>query len=170
MFICWYRSISRHKRQLFLSHCCIVIQTSYQTNLEKLWMKVVIGICLCLNKDQQRCKRSCHAVQSYRPALDKTSIAVHQWTAKQFSVDCMSFKQQDNIIIFSWKDPNNEDIRNELDNSPLSEKTTEYRKKWKSYLQRMKHTRISLQAYKYQPSGKRDICRQIIRWRKSQQY
>jgi hypothetical protein len=31
------------------------------------------------------------------PALGKTSIAVHQWTAKQFWVDCQSFKQEDNI-------------------------------------------------------------------------
>jgi hypothetical protein len=39
----------------------------------------------------------------------------------------------------------------------LSKKIIEYRNKWKAYLQRMKHTRIPLQAYKYQPSGKRDI-------------
>jgi hypothetical protein len=43
----------------------------------------------------------------------------------------------------------NEDIRNELGISPLSEKITEYRNKWKAHLQRMEHTRISLQAYKY---------------------
>jgi hypothetical protein len=61
-------------------------------------------------------------------------------------------------------------MRNELGNSPLSEKTTEYRNKWKAYLQRMKHTRIPLQASKYQPSGKRDICRKSIRWRETQQY
>jgi hypothetical protein len=35
----------------------------------------------------------------------------------------------------------------------------EYRNKWKAHLQRMEHTRIPLQAYKYQPSGKRDIDR-----------
>jgi hypothetical protein len=34
----------------------------------------------------------------------------------------------------------NEDIRNELGISPLSEKTIEYRNKWKAYLQRMEHT------------------------------
>jgi hypothetical protein len=34
---------------------------------------------------------------SYRPALGKTSIAVHQWTAKQFWVDRHTFTQQDNI-------------------------------------------------------------------------
>jgi hypothetical protein len=32
-----------------------------------------------------------------RPALGKTSIEVHQWTAKQFWVDRQSFKQQDII-------------------------------------------------------------------------
>jgi hypothetical protein len=48
----------------------------------------------------------------------------------------------------------NEDIRNELGISPLSEKIIEYRNKWKVHLQRMEHTRIPLQAYKYQPSGK----------------
>jgi hypothetical protein len=52
-----------------------------------------------------------------------------------------------------------EDIRNELGVSPLSEKIIEYRNKWKPHLQGMEHTRIPLQAYKYQPSGKRDICR-----------
>jgi hypothetical protein len=53
----------------------------------------------------------------------------------------------------------NEDIRNELGISPLSEKIIEYRNKWKTHLQRMEHIRIPLQAYKYQPSGKRDIDR-----------
>jgi hypothetical protein len=46
----------------------------------------------------------------------------------------------------------NEDIRNELGISPLSEKIIEYRYTWKAHLQRMEHTRIPLQAYKYQPS------------------
>jgi hypothetical protein len=61
----------------------------------------------------------------------------------------------------------NEDIRNELGISPLSEKIIEYRNKWKAHLQRMEHTRISLQAYKYQPSRKRDIDRPRRRWRKT---
>jgi hypothetical protein len=43
--------------------------------------------------------------------------------------------------------------------SPLSEKIIEYRNKWKTHLQRMEHTGIPLQAYKYQLSGKRDIGR-----------
>jgi hypothetical protein len=64
----------------------------------------------------------------------------------------------------------NEDIRNELGISPLSEKIIEYRNKWKAQLQRMEHTRIPLQAYKYQPSGKRDIGRPRRRWRETQQY
>jgi hypothetical protein len=64
----------------------------------------------------------------------------------------------------------NEDIRNELGISPLSEKITEYRIKWKTHLQRMEHTSIPLQAYKYQPSGKRDIDRPRRRWRERQQY
>jgi hypothetical protein len=51
----------------------------------------------------------------------------------------------------------NEDIRDELGISPLSEAIIEYRNKWKARLQRMEHTRIQLQAYKYQSSGKRDI-------------
>jgi dihydroorotate dehydrogenase len=34
----------------------------------------------------------------------------------------------------------NKDIRYELGISPLSEKITEYRNKWKAYLQRMEHT------------------------------
>jgi hypothetical protein len=53
----------------------------------------------------------------------------------------------------------NEDIRKEFGISPLSEKIIEYRNKWKAHLQRMEHTRIPLQAYKYQPTGKRDIGR-----------
>jgi hypothetical protein len=59
----------------------------------------------------------------------------------------------------------NEDTRNELGISPLSEKITEYRNKCKTHLQRMEHTRIPLQAYKYQASGKRDIDSQRRRWR-----
>jgi hypothetical protein len=63
----------------------------------------------------------------------------------------------------------NEDIRNdELGISSLSEKITEYRNKWKAHLQRIEHTRIPPQAYKYQPSGKRDIDRPRRIWR--QQY
>jgi hypothetical protein len=34
---------------------------------------------------------------SCTPALGKTSIAVHQWTTKQFWVDRQSFMQEDNI-------------------------------------------------------------------------
>jgi hypothetical protein len=64
----------------------------------------------------------------------------------------------------------NEDIRNELGISSLSEKIIEYRIKWKAHLQRMEHTHIPLQAYKYQPSGKRYICRPRRRWRETQQY
>jgi hypothetical protein len=46
MFICcWHRSIFLHKRQLYLRHCWIAIKINCQTNLEKLWMKAVIGIC-----------------------------------------------------------------------------------------------------------------------------
>jgi hypothetical protein len=59
----------------------------------------------------------------------------------------------------------NEDMRNELGISPLSEKIIEYRNKWKVHLQRMEPTRMPLQAYKYQPSGKRDIVRPRRRWR-----
>jgi hypothetical protein len=33
------------------------------------------------------------------PALGKTSIVVHQRTAKQFSVDRQSFTQEDNYIV-----------------------------------------------------------------------
>jgi hypothetical protein len=61
----------------------------------------------------------------------------------------------------------NEDIRNELDISPLSEKIIEYRNKLKAHLQRIEHTRIPVQAYKYQPSGKRDIDRPRRRWRET---
>jgi hypothetical protein len=59
----------------------------------------------------------------------------------------------------------NEDIRNELGISPLSEKIKEYRNKCKAHLQRIEHTRIPLQAYKYKPSGKRDTDRPRRRWR-----
>jgi hypothetical protein len=45
----------------------------------------------------------------------------------------------------------NEDIRKKLGISPLSEKIIEYRNKWKAHLQTMEHTRMPLQAYKYQP-------------------
>jgi hypothetical protein len=34
----------------------------------------------------------------YIPALGKTSIVVHQWTAKQYWVDRQCFKQEDNNI------------------------------------------------------------------------
>jgi hypothetical protein len=63
-----------------------------------------------------------------------------------------------------------EDIRNELGISLLSEKIIEYRNKWKAHLQRMEHTRIPLQAYKYQPFGKQDISRPRRRWRETQPY
>jgi hypothetical protein len=63
----------------------------------------------------------------------------------------------------------NEDIRNELGISPLSEMIIEYSNKWKARLQRMEHTRIPLQEYKYQPSGKRDIGRPR-RWKETHQY
>jgi hypothetical protein len=53
----------------------------------------------------------------------------------------------------------NEDIRNELGISPLSEKIAEYRNKRKAHLQRMEYTRIPIQAYKYQPSRRRDMAR-----------
>jgi hypothetical protein len=46
----------------------------------------------------------------------------------------------------------NENIRNELGISPLSEKIIEYRNKLKVHMQRMEHTRITLQAYKWQSS------------------
>jgi hypothetical protein len=62
----------------------------------------------------------------------------------------------------------NEDIRNELGISPLSEKIIEYRNKWKAHLQIMEHTSIPLQVYKYQPSGKRDMARPRRRWRETQ--
>jgi hypothetical protein len=52
-----------------------------------------------------------------------------------------------------------EDRRNELGISPLSEKIIEFRNKPKEHRQRMENTRIPLQAYKHQPSGKRDIDR-----------
>jgi hypothetical protein len=58
-------------------------------------------------------------------------------------------------------------MRNELDISPLNEKITEYMNKWKAHLE---HTRIPLQAYKYQPSGKQDIDRPRRRWTETQQY
>jgi hypothetical protein len=61
----------------------------------------------------------------------------------------------------------NEDIRNELDISPLSEKIIECKNKWKARLQRMEHTRIPLDTYKYQPSGKLDIDRPRRRWRET---
>jgi hypothetical protein len=64
----------------------------------------------------------------------------------------------------------NEDVRSEFRISPLSEKIIEYRNKWKAHLQRMENTRIPLQAYKYQPSGKRDIGRRRRRLRETQQH
>jgi hypothetical protein len=64
----------------------------------------------------------------------------------------------------------NEDIINELGISPLSEKIVEYRNKWKAHLRRTEHTRIPLQAYKYQPSGKLDIDRPRRRWKETQRY
>jgi hypothetical protein len=51
----------------------------------------------------------------------------------------------------------NEDIRNELGISPLGEKITEYRNKWKVHLQRMKHTRIPLQAYINHPENETQV-------------
>jgi hypothetical protein len=58
----------------------------------------------------------------------------------------------------------NKYIRNEFGISPFSEKIVEYRNKRKSHLKRMEHTRIPLQAYKYQPSGKGDISRPRRTW------
>jgi hypothetical protein len=51
--------------------------------------------------------------------------------------------------------------------STLSEKIIKYRNKWKAHLKRMEHTRIPLQTYKYQPSGKRDIDRPRRTWRET---
>jgi hypothetical protein len=62
----------------------------------------------------------------------------------------------------------NENIINDLGIFPLIEKIIEYRNKWKAHMQRMEHTLIPLQAYKYQPSGKRDIARPRRRWRERQ--
>jgi hypothetical protein len=46
MYICcWHRSIFLHKKQLYLRQCWIAVQISCQTNLEKLRIKAVIGIC-----------------------------------------------------------------------------------------------------------------------------
>jgi hypothetical protein len=59
----------------------------------------------------------------------------------------------------------NEGVGNELGISSLSEKIIEYRIKWKAHLQRTEHTRIPLQAYKYQLSRKRHIGRPRRRWR-----
>jgi hypothetical protein len=42
---------------------------------------------------------------------------------------------------------------------PLYIKKTEYRDKWKIHMQRMKVSRIPLQAYKYRLSGRLDIGR-----------
>jgi hypothetical protein len=53
--------------------------------------------------------------------------------------------------------------------SPLSEKIIEYRNKCKAHLQIMEHISIPLQAYTYQPPGKRDIGRSR-RWRETEQY
>jgi hypothetical protein len=61
----------------------------------------------------------------------------------------------------------NEDIRNELGISPLSLKIIEYMNNLKAHLQRMEHTRIPLQAYKYQTSEKRYIGRPRRKWRKN---
>jgi hypothetical protein len=61
-------------------------------------------------------------------------------------------------------------LRNEFGISLLSEKIIKYGNKWKAHLQRMEHTRIPHQAYKYKPSGKRDIVRPRRRWKETQQY
>jgi hypothetical protein len=42
----------------------------------------------------------------------------------------------------------NEDVRNMLGIPPLSEKIIEDSNKWKAHLQRMKNTRITVQAYR----------------------
>jgi hypothetical protein len=60
-----------------------------------------------------------------------------------------------------------EDIRNELGIAPLYEKITEYTNKWKIHLQRMEQIRIPLQAYKYRPSGRRDIGRPRRKWKET---
>jgi hypothetical protein len=52
-----------------------------------------------------------------------------------------------------------------LDISTLSKKIIEYKNKWKAHLQGMEHTRISLQAYKNQPTRKQDVDRPRRRWR-----
>jgi hypothetical protein len=50
-------------------------------------------------------------------------------------------------------------------NFPFKPKNNKIRNKWKAHLQTIEHTRIALQAYNYQPSGKRDIDRPRKRWR-----
>jgi hypothetical protein len=54
----------------------------------------------------------------------------------------------------------NWNMRNDLVIIPLYEKNIEYRNNCKTCLQRMKQNRIPLQAYKYRPSGSREIGRQ----------
>jgi hypothetical protein len=58
-------------------------------------------------------------------------------------------------------------LRNELGILPLYEKLTEYKNNWKIHLQRMKQSRIPLQAYKYCPSGRRDLGRPRRRWKET---
>jgi hypothetical protein len=53
----------------------------------------------------------CISQASPRAAPGKTSIAVHQWTAKQFWVDRQSFKQKDNIYCLEKVQINKSNVR-----------------------------------------------------------
>jgi hypothetical protein len=48
-------------------------------------------------------------------------------------------------------------------------RTTDYRDKWEIHLQRMEQIDISHQAYKYRPSGRRDVRRSRRKWKEPEQ-
>jgi hypothetical protein len=57
-----------------------------------------------------------------------------------------------------------EDIRQELNISPITANTDSYRKQWEEHLQSMGGSQIPKFVFEYNPKGKRDVGRPRKRW------
>jgi hypothetical protein len=66
-----------------------------------------------------------------------------------------------------WDHKRNEDILTELQVSQITEFIYQYRKNWKEHVDRISSDRIPKMILKYQPKGKRNLCRPLKRWKDS---